>query len=398
MNDELQQLRRRIQQLDELLQAGALSPEIHRSARCDLEQSLVDHVLAQPANAPPVRARFAGAASRGLWVGVGLFVLAVGGAGYWWTGSPATWSGTGPRSTAEPAAANPAPHPMGADQIAAMVQGLADRLKAQPADAEGWAMLARSYANMGRHAEALPAYAKAVELRRDDAALMADYADELALQKGRRLSGEPMSWVKRALALEPDQPKALLLAGTEAFDRKDYAQAVQHWERVVQGGPPQSELVKQAQAGLEDARRLGGMGVATGEAALGASQAIADGAKPGAAAGARIGGVVSLDPQLAGRAQPTDTVFIFARATEGSRMPLALLKRQVKDLPLRFELDDSTAMSPQARLSGVREAVVGVRVSRSGQAVPQPGDLEGLSGAVPVGKRDLELRVARIVQ
>jgi cytochrome c-type biogenesis protein CcmH len=274
MDDELKELRLRIQQLDQALQDGSLSPDTHRSARFELEQSLVAHVLAQPTDAPadepmvPVHAseglasevppapeRIAGAVPRGLWVAVGLIALAAVGAGYWWLGSPAAPPEVGTRSIGQLATANRAPHPTGNDQMAAMVQRLADRLKAQPADAEGWAMLARSYANLGRHAEALAAYAKAVELRRDDPPLMADYADELALQQGGRLEGEPMSWVKRALALDADQPKALLLAGTEAFQRKDHAQAARHWERVVQSGPPQSEIVKQAQAGLEAVRR-----------------------------------------------------------------------------------------------------------------------------------------------
>jgi len=187
-------------------------------------------------------------------------VLAGGATVYWWTGAPAKPAAEEARSIAAPAAANLAPHPLGNDPMAAMVQRLADRLKAQPGDAEGWAMLGRSYANLGRHAEALRAYAKVIELRQDDPPLMADYADELALQQGGRLEGEPMRWIKRALALEPGQPKALLLAGTEAFQRKDYAQAIRFWERVAQGGAPQSELVKQAKAGLEDARRLGGIG------------------------------------------------------------------------------------------------------------------------------------------
>jgi cytochrome c-type biogenesis protein CcmH len=207
---------------------------------------------------PSPQTRTGGGASRWLWPSVGLFVLAVAGALYWWISSPTELSGPGP--AAGPVAATQAPHPIGNDQIAATVQRLADRLKAQPGDAEGWAMLARSYSNLGRHADALPAYAKAIELRQDDPPLMADYADELALRQGGHLEGEPMRWIKRALALEPGQPKALLLAGTEAFQRKDYAQAIQFWERVAQGGAPQSELVKQAKAGLDDARRLGGIG------------------------------------------------------------------------------------------------------------------------------------------
>ena len=114
-------------------------------------------------------------------------------------------------------------------------------------------------------------------------------------------------------------------------------------------------------------------------------------------AGAGISGLVSLDPKLAAKVKPDDAVFIYARPVQGSRMPLAMLRRQVADLPLHFELDDSMAMSPQARLSSVKEVVVAVRVSKSGQATPQSGDLEGLSGTVAVGAKDLKLKIDRIL-
>lgn len=198
--------------------------------------------------------------SRRYWWVAGALVLAAGGAAFGWIGSHRAAPVTVLRPMIVPASAGAAPHPMGNDQISAVVQRLADRLAQQPGDAQGWAMLARSYANLGRHGEALAAYAKALELRTDDAAVLADYADELALHQGRRVTGEPMTWVRRALALEPRQPKALLLAGTEAFERTDYAQAIRHWSQVVQGGRPGSDLVMQAQAGLDDARRLAGAG------------------------------------------------------------------------------------------------------------------------------------------
>jgi cytochrome c-type biogenesis protein CcmH len=106
---------------------------------------------------------------------------------------------------------------------------------------------------------------------------------------------------------------------------------------------------------------------------------------------------VSLSPALAAKAQPGDTVFVFARPADGARMPLALLRRQVKDLPLNFDLDDSLAMSPQARLSSVQRVVVSARVSKSGQAQPQPGDFEGSSAAVAVGATGLKLVIERVV-
>ena len=147
-----------------------------------------------------------------------------------------------------------APHAVGGGQVDAMVQSLAKRLEAKPDDAEGWAMLARSYAALGRHAEAVPAYARAVALQPGDPALLADYADALALQQGRSLSGEPMKWIERALAIDPKQPKALLLAGTEAFERGDSGEAIREWTQVLEVAPPSSGLAQQAHAGLIQAR------------------------------------------------------------------------------------------------------------------------------------------------
>lgn len=382
MNSELQQVRRRIEQLDELLQAGSLSTDAHRSARSGLEQELVALVLARPqATIDRVKP------SARLWLGLGLFVLLVAGAGYRWTGTPAALSGAAP---AQEMSSNDAAAAPGNEQIEAMVQALADRLKGQPNDAVGWGMLARSYAALGRHAQSLPAYVKALELNQNDTTLMVDYADALALQQGRSLAGVPMVWVRKALAIDPSQPKALLLAGSDAFDRKDFAQAAKDWTAVAQGGDAQSPLVKHALDGLEEIKRLG-LG------ATGQQPAPVDSAKP-AASQARLSGSVSLDPKLVASVNPDDAVFIYARAAEGSRMPLAMLRRQVKDLPMNFLLDDSMAMSPQANLSSAREVIVAVRISKSGQAVAQPGDLEGDSGKLAVGSQDIKVLINRILK
>lgn len=268
MNTDVQKLRQHIQQLDGLLEAGVLAPEAHRDARAALDRHLAMLVLsnstadstaadastpaapaAKSAPASAIRARAGRAPARRLWLGTAALVLLAGGAGSWW------FAATGVHGAANaaiaPAPATQAPHAMGNAQLEAMVQKLADRLKKHPADAEGWAMLARSYANMGRHNEAAAAYVKSLALRKNDAVLMADYADELAVLQGRRLAGEPMVWVKRALALQPEQPKALLLAATDAADRKDYTQATSLWSRVLKSAPPGSTVAMQAQAGLD---------------------------------------------------------------------------------------------------------------------------------------------------
>jgi cytochrome c-type biogenesis protein CcmH len=153
---------------------------------------------------------------------------------------------------------------------------------------------------------------------------------------------------------------------------------------------PGSELVQQIQGGIDEARkRMGGPPSAP------AAAQVAPKGTP--ATGAAVSGVVTLAASLAGKAAPDDTLFVFARAAEGPRMPLAILRKQVKDLPLTFTLDDSMAMSPAARLSLAGRVVVGARVSKRGDATAQPGDLQGLSAPVSPGAGGLKIEIAEVV-
>src|SRR5439155_706082 len=171
--------------------------------------------------------------------------------------------------------------------------------------------------------------------------LLADYADALAMAQGRTLQGEPEKIILRALAIDPDNVKALLLAGTAAFNRSDPRAAIRHWERVLGLLPKESDMIQRVQASIAQARSLAGS--PGGKAQV---------AKPAPAQGGnRVSGVVRLAPELAGKVAPGDTVFIFARAAEGPRMPLAVLRKRGSDLPAEFALDDSMAMAPQMRLS-----------------------------------------------
>ena len=176
--------------------------------------------------------------------------------------APRQSAGTAPAAAPQPAAAAPsgplAAHEIGSEQIAPTVARLAARLEKQPDDADGWAMLARSYAVTQQHDKAVPAFRKALALRGDDAALLADFADSLAMTRQRKLAGEPIELVQRALKADPNQLKALSLAGTEAFDRKDYKAALAHWEKLQQVAPPDSPLARQVQGVLQEVRKLAG--------------------------------------------------------------------------------------------------------------------------------------------
>jgi len=273
MSDSIEGLRQQLQQLQEQYATGALPKESYDAEKASLERRLLDQVMAAPAPAPAQEGD-----ARWMFAGIATVALVVVAAGYWWTGSRSTPMGTTaampgmstmpamPAMSAKstqpagiaPAMAGSAPHGTETGQVASMVERLAQRLKDQPQDAEGWAMLARSYSVLGRHPEALKAYEKALALRKDDANLLADYADSLAVQNNRVLAGEPLKLVTRALKLEPRNLKALSMAGSEAFDRQDYKQAIQYWQQVVEFGPPDSPMVQQVKPGLEQARQLAG--------------------------------------------------------------------------------------------------------------------------------------------
>jgi cytochrome c-type biogenesis protein CcmH len=397
--NEILTLRQQLQQLQQLHAAGSLGDPAYAEARAPLERKLVDLVLAHPqAAAEPVAPRPSTQLVALLTVGV----LVLAGAGYSWTGSP------GATRVAEAQPQQDGAEAGGPDeqQFIAAVEKLAQRLKEQPENAEGWAMLARSYARLGRHADAVPAYAKAVALRGDDARLLADYADTLAVQNNRTLEGEPLKLIERALQLDPKNAKALALAGTAAFDRRDFKTAVRHWEILAGVLPADNDFMPQLQASIAQARELAGLPKAAPvPAAPPQVQAQASAPAPAASApaqagatGARVQGTVRLSPKLAAQAAPTDTVFIYARAAEGPRMPLAILRLQVKDLPITFTLDDSSAMSPAMRLSLHPQVVVSARISKSGQAMPSPGDLTGQSAPVANTASGVLIEIADVVK
>jgi cytochrome c-type biogenesis protein CcmH len=336
--------------------------------------------------------------SRRLLTGVTMFVLLVAASGYAWRGDYARLVEPAPTQVATTSGA--APDHAGDDaQIDAMLARLAQRLKTNPDDAEGWAMLARSYAARGRFDEAMPAFRKVVALRPDDAQALADYADGLASARGHSLAGEPEQLVKKALAIDPRNVKALALAGTIAFDRADFAGAIAYWEQALGAIDPASDFARQLQGALADARERAGLApvaVADGKApALPAAPAIDPGAAP---ASRTVTGRVSIAASLRSVVAADDTVFIYARPASGSKMPLAVLRKRGADLPLDFTLDDSLAMSPAARLSSASEVIVSARVSKSGSASPQSGDLQVTSAPVAVGGPGLRLEIAETVR
>jgi cytochrome c-type biogenesis protein CcmH len=289
-------------------------------------------------------------------------------------------------------------HELSESQITAMIDKLAQRLKSHPDEAEGWVLLARSYAALGRFAEAADAYAHADTLIPDNADLLADYADALAMAQGKRLAGKPTELARRALAIDPQQRKALALAATAAMEAGDLDGSVSTWRRLQAQFPAGSDDARQIGAivaAIESDRHDGqGLAVAPGKPARRSEEAAAAAPAPPAAT---IAGEVDIAPALASKVALSDTVFIFARAVDGPRMPLAVLRVPARELPKRFRLDDSMGMAPGVKLSNAAAVIVEARISKSGNALPQPGDLSGKSPPVKPGASDVKVTIDQVV-
>lgn len=397
-NPRLDDLKRRQAQLDDLIAQGVLGGDAAREAREKLEREIVDAVTGAADGGGAVAAPAAPGSqpSRRLVVGITLFVVVFGVLGYLWRGNFAGLR-VGPGDPASMAAGGGAGQ-ITAEQIETMVANLAARLKEKPDDPDGWAMLGRSYAALGRPADAVAAYKKVVELRPKDAQALADLADGMAMANNRTLEGEPERLIAEAVKLDGRNVKALALAGTVAFNRSDYAGAVGYWQRAIDASEPGSEFAQQLQGALNEARNRAGQPAVAAASAPAAPAAGGGQATAAAAAAAVVAGRVTLSKSIADRVAPGDTLFIFARAAAGPKMPLAILKKQAGDLPVEFQLDDTLAMSPAAKLSSASQVVVGARISKSGNAMPQPGDLQVLSAPVALGTRGLALEIADVVK
>jgi cytochrome c-type biogenesis protein CcmH len=391
-------------QLDDELAAGAIT-RTERDAQLDELSARLGAELA--AGTPPAPSL----SPRSSYVAALIFVAVIPASAlllYASFGSP------GSLRTATPASEAPS---MSQEQIVAMVDKLATRMKEHPEDPTGWRLLARAYASMGRFGEAVAAFSEAAARAPVDAPLLADWADALAMQN-RSLQGEPSKLVARALAIDPKYPKALALAATAALERKDYSGAIDEWRKLKMEFPPGGEETKQIDAMIAEAEaaRSGRPMSPTVAAASGASPAgptgnaasganIASGATPASDAmksasvdASAITGRVSLAPKLRDRVGARDTLFIFARAIGGPRMPLAVVRATASELPRNFRLDDSMAMTPGARLSGAGEVIVEARVSKSGSATPAPGDLQGTSAPVKPGTQNVAIAIDDVVR
>ena len=341
-------------------QSGSLSAEAYEQAQREIQRRLLDE--SATSDLPPDSST--PGASRKTAIALLLLLPLLAAAGYWFLGSPRALN---PLLQVSPDEMTPA-------RIQQMVQSLEQRLAGDPDNAEGWAMLGRSYRTMERIPEAIEAYGRAEAGLGNSADFLAEYADLLATANGGDLSGKPLRLIKRALEANPDHLIALWLAGTAAFNGKDYANAAKFWERALATVDPASGDHQVLADNIAEARRLSKVDVDPGKS---------------------IRGTVSLAPDVAATSQPDETVFVFARPLDGTRFPIAVVKLRVGDLPAQFVLDDSSAMVADKAISGHQQVIVEARLSRTGNAIGREGDMQSAAQTVKLGNSKLQLRIDR---
>jgi cytochrome c-type biogenesis protein CcmH len=286
------------------------------------------------------------------------------------------------------------------------ILALENNLRRHGDNPNDWFMLANSYVNIQKYPEALKAYEQLVKLAPDEAQIWASYADVYGMANGRSLKSDVVAgYLEKSLALDPDNMSALALSGSAAMERKDYVQAITSWQKMILQMPPGSPNASRFNNSIQSAlnylaaqpdgeKQLAELEQRQMQAEMDLQEQRIAASNPAAA----VTGKVSLSPSLEGKVKPTDIVFILARAAEGPKMPLAVFRKQVKDLPLEFTLDDSMAMQPQLKLSGFNQVIVVARVSKSGTPTAQPGDLEGLSGSIKPGTKGLDIVIDSVVE
>ena len=361
--------RAQIKDLDREHESGHISEEEWKVSRDELSLRLLEDT--STADEPVAKKE-----SPALWTAVILAVaLPVSAVGlYMWVG--------------EPEALNPmalkSPDQVDQKDLAKMAQTLADKLQSQPENLQGWVMLGRTYRTLENFDAALRAYDTALKLSADDD-LQLERIEVIAMQRQGNFDGEPWRVIREILQKDPQHFGALLTAGSASYAEGKYADALKYWEQArkpLEANHPDLAGLENAIATVRDK-----MGLPPKAASAGPSG-------PAAASTLNVSGQISLSAALKAKASPNDAVFVYATPANGDRMPLAIMKTTVSQLPMNFTLDDSMVMTPERKLSTAGEVFIKVRVSKSGNAMPQSGDLMGASeGPVKVGSKGLKIEI-----
>ena len=380
----LEILRDQITEMDADLKNGLLTAELHEQGKRELQSRVLEEVGGeQVATSATVPGR---SKTLAMVLSVLLPLAAVG--LYMKIGNPNAFA---------PQSAHGAMSDMGTPRTAAAISSLEQKVKENPSDGESLLLLARAYMEAERYTESTIVFDKLTQSIGDEAWIWADYADAQAMAQGQTLRGKPTELINKALAIDSNQAKALALAGSAAMERGDFPAAIQYWQKLRMQLPSESEDAKMIDSGLAEARQM--LAHVKGAKAPMLEQINQPAATASALAGKeRITGKVTLSDALKGKVSPDDTVFVLARAAEGPKMPLAILRKQVRDLPLMFELDDSMAMSPQMKLSAFDKVVGVARISKAGVAMPQAGDAQGMSTPLRPGTKNVIVKIDQMVE
>ncbi len=355
--------RDQILDLDREHDSGHISDEEWQQSRDELSLRLLEDTSA--VDDPAAKTE-----KPAIWTAVVLAVaLPLGSMGmYMWVGQPEALN---PLALKTPDQVDP-------KDLTKMAQTLAEKLQDKPDNLQGWVMLGRTYRTLENFDAALRAYDSALKLSDDDD-LKLERIEVIAMQRQGQFEGEPWNVIREVLQRDPQHFGALLTAGSASYAEGKFADALKYWEQARKPLDANNPDL----AGLESA-------IATVRERLGMPPAKA---APAATSGLNVTGQVSLSASLKSKASPNDVVFIYATPANGDRMPLAIFKTTVSQLPFNFTLDDSTAMAPDRKLSAAGEVMVKVRVTKSGNAMPQSGDLSGSLGPVKVGAKGLKLEI-----
>ncbi len=263
------------------------------------------------------------------------------------------------------------------EQLEEILTKIQSHLKDDPTDVEGWVMLGRTLKGLGRFDESVSAWKQAYELSPDDANLLVDYAEALALVDMK--DHEPGQLIDRALGYDPNNVKGLALGGSIAFANADYETAIKRWSLLASLVRDDDDLVSTLKEGVAEASRRLGKTVAADSGALPKIS------ESGQTSQALITGRLRLDEGVRDLVLPTESVFIFVRAVDGPPMPIAALKVEVKDLPFEFSIGDNESLQQSRKLSEFSSVLVGARVSKSGNAIEATGDLVGEVKRISLG-------------
>jgi len=260
-------------------------------------------------------------------------------------------------------------------------------LEKDPTNIKGWHMLGRSYLTMERYAEAADTYKKLHQIVGDEVNVLLPYADALSMSRNGKISGAPFELIKKALSRAPDNITALWLAGIGYSEEEEYQLAIDHWEKLL-------PLLKSDHASQNKIHAL----IARAQQYLVQSVDTMAGdqnnQKTAVGDAASIKVTVSLSDDFNSKVNADDMVFIYAKAAQGPPMPLAAVRKRVGDLPVTVILDDSMAMMPQMKLSSFNVVDVGARISKTGSAMPQPGDLQGMMTSINLNQiNQLEVEI-----